>query len=47
MVGGAPVQQGKAYSDGAMARPTPLGFEIDFVQESGARVFYLSGFLGP
>jgi hypothetical protein len=41
MVGGAPVQQGKACSGGAVARLAPLGFELNFVQESGARVFYL------
>jgi hypothetical protein len=41
MVGGALIQQGKACSGGAMARPVPLGFELDFVQESGARVFYI------
>jgi hypothetical protein len=32
MVGGAPVEQGKACSGGAMTRPVPLGFEFDFVQ---------------
>jgi hypothetical protein len=32
---------GEACSGGVMARPTPIGFELDFVQESGARVFYL------
>jgi hypothetical protein len=41
MFGGAPVQQGKACSGGMMARPAPLGFEHDFVQESGVGVFYL------
>jgi hypothetical protein len=41
MLGGALVQQGKACSGGAMARPVPLGVELDFVQESVARVFYL------
>jgi hypothetical protein len=41
MVGGAPIQQGKACSGVAMAQPAPLGFELDFVQESGARVFHL------
>jgi hypothetical protein len=41
MVGGAPVQQGKACSGGAMAQPMPLGFELDFVQGSSAMVFYL------
>jgi hypothetical protein len=41
MVGGAPVQQGKACSDGAMARLVPQGIELDFVQESSATVLYL------
>jgi hypothetical protein len=41
MVGGAPFQQGKACSDRAMARLVPLGFELNLVQESGVRVFYL------
>jgi hypothetical protein len=41
MVGGAPVQQGKACSDGAMARLAPQEIELDFVQESGTTVFYL------
>jgi hypothetical protein len=36
-----PVQQGKACKGGFMARSAPLGFELNFVQESSVRVFYL------